>query len=722
MRLARAAAGPRPSTTAARARAPRAAPAPPRAARSRAMAAAGPKQAPLGDWASPISSELITSRTLGLASPTVLADGTVTWAELRPSEGGRNVIVARPPGGAAADVSPAPDSGVNVRTRVHEYGGGEHLVLPDGRLVFTNFSDQRVYVQPLAGGAPPALLTAEGSGQRFADYCWDSTRNRLLAVCEDHSDSSKEAVNFLAAVDLASGAVARLAGGRDFYAAPRLSRDGGRVAWVQWDHPAMPWDATQLVVADVLLDGTLGEHRVVAGGAAEAPQQPQWAEDGSLYFVTDKEEWWNLYRMAPSGEVTPVLPMAAEFGSPPWTLGLRTYAPLPTSDPSRPMLLAGYSDPKAAGANLGVVDVAASRLHPLDCGLTATRGGYQISVSEVGGDLAVAVAAGSPTRANAVMMLKAKGVEGLMASKPGDWEVVKASTDMELDAGYLSSPTAVEFPTTGGRTAYMNFYPPNNKDFELPPGQLPALLVKIHGGPTSSASTLLNFSYQFWTSRGYAIADVNYGGSTGFGRTYRERLKGNWGIVDVDDCCNAARHLAAQGLVDEKRLCIDGGSAGGYTTLACLAFRDVFSAGASHYGVADAELLAAHTHKFESRYLDGLMGPYPAAKAVYVERSPIHAAANIKAPVALFQGDEDKVVPPEQAEVMHRALLGNGLPTALVMYKGEQHGFRSAAAIRSALEGEWYFYGKVLGFNAAYSPDLQPITIDNLPAPAATAQ
>ncbi|GBF99098.1 peptidase [Raphidocelis subcapitata] len=687
-----------------------------------------PKDTPIGLWESPVTSELIVSKTLGLGAPSLLPDGTVTWTEARPSEGGRTVVAARLPDGSVVDITPPPASGLNVRTRVHEYGGGEHLALGDGRLVFSNFSDQRAYLQPLAPGAPAAPLTPAGAGLRFADYRADPARGRVVAVCEDHSDASREARNYLAAIDLATGAVSTLAEGADFYAGPALSPGGAALAWIEWDHPSMPWDATRLVVAELAADGSLVDKSVVAGGPGESVQQPRWDAEGGLYFVSDRTDWWNLYRLdPPSGAVTAVLPMAAEFGLPPWTLGLRTYAPLPRAQSrgqsggqSRRLVLAAFNDPKAAGSQLGLIDAGGQSggrlLGCLDCGLSAARGGWGVRVGPGpgGGGLAVVVAAGSPTRAQAIMMLQVESVEALLASGPGDWVTLKASSDVQLDPGYLSAPRAIQFETAGGATSHMNFYPPASRDCRHLPGQLPPLLVKIHGGPTSAASSLLNWSYQCWTSRGFAIADVNYGGSTGFGRKYRERLKGQWGVVDVDDCCAAARHPAAEGLVDPRRLTIDGGSAGGYTTLAALAFRDVFHAGTSLYGVADAELLAKHTHKFESRYLDGLIGPYPQAKALYEERSPIHSADKISAPCILFQGDEDEVVPPEQAVAMHAALLARGLPTALVLFKGEQHGFRGAGAIRAALEGQLYFYGKVLGFPSSYPPDLQPIHIDNL--------
>lgn len=672
----------------------------------------GKKQAALGEWESPTSSESIVSKVLRLGSPSVLPNGDITWVEMRPSEQGRSVLIHRSAAdGSTRDITPEPSSGFNVRTRVHEYGGGEHLVA-GSKVYFSNFVDQRVYVQDLTPGSEPVALTAADSKQRFANYALDEPRNRLLAVCEDHSKGDdQEASNSIAAIDLATGAVKQLVTGHDFFSSPVLSPDGSKMAYVAWDHPNMPWDDVLLLVTD--LDGAglpVGEPRLVAGGKHTSVQQPQWGPDGALYFISDASGWWNLYRTQLEQDSQPaaLLPMAAEFGTPPWLFGLHSYEILQEGA----AVLTLFDDPAAAGSQLGVIDTATLSLTRLSTGYSSYG---KLAVLHAAEGLTIVTVAGSPSTPQALVKLQVPDLAGLLASSPSDWQLIKPSTDLQLDPGFISQPRSIEYPTEGGVTAFMNFYPPTNKDYEFPPGQLPALLVKIHGGPTSAASTLFNIGYQFWTSRGFAIADVNYGGSTGFGRSYRNRLRGNWGVTDVNDCCAAARYLADQGLVDGSRLCIDGGSAGGYTTLAVLAFRDVFSAGASHYGVADAELLAQHTHKFESRYLDLLIGPYPADQELYQQRSPIHSADKISAPVALFQGDEDKIVPPEQSEAMWEALKAKGLPTTLMMYKGEQHGFRKAENIRSALEGEMFFYGQVLGFKASYSPELQPMTIDNLP-------
>lgn len=669
-----------------------------------------PTERQFGEWESPITSDLITSATKALGAVSFSANGDLLWLEGRPTEKGRVVLVRRPAaGGPAADVTPSPDSGLNVRTRVQEYGGGDYM-LGQGAVYFSNFADQVLYVQELPEEGPPSEprpLTAADSKLRFADADVDAARGRLVCVVEDHSGEG-EAVTTVGAVDLASGAVTTLVSGADFYASPRLSPDGSKLAWVTWQHPNMPWDDTQLWVADVAADGMLSNQRRVAGDSGESVVLPQWAPDGSLYFVSDAPDgWWNLKVQKPGGEVKAVLSMAAEFAAPMWRFGQRPFVVL-----SSGQLLAVFADPQKADATLALIDPATGAVTELSTPFTSVP---SLAVHEgPSGQIKVATTARWTLQPSAVVLLEAESLEALAASKPEDWQVIQPSAASQVDPGYLSEPTVVEFETEGGLTAYMNFYRPRNKDFTAPQGALPPLLVKIHGGPTSQASTAFYLGLQYWTSRGFAVADINYGGSTGYGRGFRQRLAGSWGIVDVDDCCNAARHLVKEGEVDPARLCIDGGSAGGYTTLACLAFRDVFSAGASHYGVADLELLARDTHKFESRYLDGLIGPYPEAKAVYEERSPLNALDGFTKPVAFFQGLEDRVVPPNQAEEMYAALKGRGIPTALVMFEGEQHGFRQAPNIRRALDGELYFYGRALGFAPPMPADFEPIEIENL--------
>jgi dipeptidyl aminopeptidase/acylaminoacyl peptidase len=622
--------------------------------------------APYGSWKSPITSDLIVAGSIRLGEIRLEGE-TVYWSEGRPTEGGRSVVVKRTPDGQITDLTPAP---LNVRTRVHEYGGGAFNVL-DGALYFSNFADQRLYRQ--AGEGTPKPITPEAPF-RYADAVWDKVRRRILCIREDHSGDGQEPVNQIVAV---ADDVKILVSGNDFYASPRLSPDGSQLAWITWNHPNMPWDGTELWVAEVNTDGFLGEATKVAGGLTESIFQPEWSPDGVLYFISDRTNWWNLYRWQ-DGNTQALCPKAAEFGLPQWGLATTTYG-----FESAESLICAYTED-------GIQHLA--RLHTQSLELSeietpySSIGGLQVTsgfAAFVGGSVAQ------------------PGVLALLNLTTGTIEEIRRSSDITIDPGYLSIPQVLEFPTEQGLTAYGFYYPPQNQDFTAPPHERPPLLVKSHGGPTASTSATFNPGIQYWTSRGIAVLDVNYGGSTGYGRAYRDRLKGQWGVVDVDDCVNGAKYLAAQGWVDGDRLCIDGGSAGGYTTLAALAFRDVFKAGASFYGVSDLTALATDTHKFESRYLDGLIGAYPEEAELYRRRSPINAVDQLSCPVIFFQGDEDKIVPPNQAEMMVEALKAKGLPVAYVLYEGEQHGFRKAENIKRTLDGELYFYAQVFGFELA---------------------
>ena len=647
-----------------------------------------PTIAPYGSWKSPITAEPIVAEAVGFGG--IALDGEdIYWLESRPSEGGRRVIVRRTPDGETADVTPRP---FNVRTRVHEYGEGDFTVA-DGVVYFANFDDQRLYRQEV-GGEPQPLTprAAPPGGLRYADFVVDGLRQRLICVHEDHAGVGQEPVNTLAAVPLAGGAPQVLVSGSDFYSAPRLSPDGGQLAWLSWNHPNMPWDGTELWVAPVAEDGSLGDPELAAGGPEESVLQPAWSPDGRLYFVSDRTNWWNLYRRNGDGSVESVTgPMDLEFAKPHWVFGSNTYG-----FASAGRVICGANDRGTWG--LYSLDTAGGRLESLN-----------LPYSELGrADLKVdrgqaVFGAGSPTQPIAVLRL------GLAENSVTNLRRASSAT---VDSGYLSAPRAIEFPTEDGLTAHAFYYPPRNVDYAAPEGEKPPLLVKSHGGPTAAASQALSLSIQYWTSRGIGVLDVNYGGSTGFGREYRDRLKGQWGIVDLDDCVNGARYLVGQGEVDGDRLAIDGGSAGGYTTLAALAFRDVFAAGASHYGVSDLAALARDTHKFESRYLDSLVGPYPEREDLYLERSPIHHTEGLSCPLILFQGLEDKIVPPSQAELMFEAVRAKGLPCAYVPFEGEQHGFRRAENIRRALDGELYFYSRVFGFDLA--EEVEPVEIENL--------
>jgi dipeptidyl aminopeptidase/acylaminoacyl peptidase len=632
------------------------------------------KTAPYGSWKSPITSDLIVAQSIAL-SDARLDGNDVYWLEGRPQEQGRYVVVrgGEPP----ADVTPPP---LNARTRVHEYGGGSWTVV-DGTVYFSNFADGRLY-RLMRGASEPQALTAAppapGRQWRYADGVIDARRKRWIGVREDHTGEG-EAVNTVVAVDLENpgaepGRV--LASGHDFFAYPRLSPDGKRLLWLAWDHPNMPWNGTTLYLADIAESGAVGAPRPIAGGPAESIFQPEWSPDGAaIVLVSDRSGWWNLYRYElATGTTRALAPMAAEFGVPLWQLGSSTYA---FAGPGR--IVCAYS-----GVGLGklaVLELASGALTPLDLPFT------DFGSIKAAGDRVVLRAGASNHPASIVELDLGSGRH----------TVLKKGTDI-LDraepriADYLSKVESVEFPTTSGNTAFGLFYPPHNPDYAPPPGEKPPLLVKIHGGPTSAASSTLNLGTQYWTSRGIAVLDVNYGGSTGFGRAYRDRLHLTWGVVDVDDAVNGAKFLAEQGRVDGKRCVISGGSAGGYTTLAALTFRDFFQGGASYYGVSDAAALARDTHKFESRYLDWLIGPYPQEEARYRERSPVFHVERLSKPVIFFQGDEDAVVPPNQAEVMVEALRRKGNAVGYFLFAGEQHGFRKAGNIQRCLDAELYFY------------------------------
>ncbi|MEI7554455.1 prolyl oligopeptidase family serine peptidase [Candidatus Chlorohelix sp.] len=639
--------------------------------------------APYGSWKSPISTDMIVSDAVNLVD--IAFDGTdIYWLEGRPKEGGRVVLVRPDASGNGIDLTLAP---FNIRTRVHEYGGGAFLI-NDEVIYFSNFADQRLYRQ-VEGGVPEVLTPAVAL--RYADYIYDQHRNRLITVREDHTADGHEPVNTIVSLSLSlssenGGEV--LVSGKDFYACSRLSPDGTKLAWLEWSHPNMPWVGCELRLASVLPDGTLGEAELVAGGLRESIYQPTWSPDGLLYFVSDRTGWWNLYRVK-DAQIEPLYPMEAEFGRPMWVFGTQTYGFTPDGNIVCAFTQNGFW-------NLGILDLQSKILSRV------IQPYNYIANLKVSGNRVLMIAGGS-NKTTAV-------VEYNLSS--GEMRVHKLASTLEVDSGYISSPYAVEFPTNGGLNAYALYYPPANKDFRVLDGALPPLVVRSHGGPTSASPALLSLSFAYWTSRGFGILDVNYGGSTGYGREYRERLNDNWGVVDVDDCVNGALHLAQQGLVDENRLAIQGGSAGGYTTLCALTFRNTFKAGASYYGVSDLEALARDTHKFESRYLDNLIGAYPERLDLYHARSPIYHTEGLRCPIILFQGLEDKVVPPNQAETMYEAVKQKGIPVAYIPFEGEQHGFRRAENIKRTLEAEFYFYAKVFGFEAA--DQIEPFEIANL--------
>jgi len=633
-----------------------------------------------GSWKSPISAELVAGGEIGLEQ--IRLDGNdIYWIERRPQEGGRKVIVLRSNDGTVTDITPA---GFNARTRVHEYGGGDYAIA-HGLVIFSNFADQRLYRQ--AGGGIPEPLTPAGN-YRYADGQIDAVRRLYFCVREDHSGAG-EAVNALVRIGLdAENSGEIIVAGNDFYSSPRLSPHGSQLAWLTWNHPNMPWDGTELWLGTLSNDGSVIEQTKIAGGADESIYQPEWSPDGVLHFISDRTGWWNLYRWR-DNQVEAICPMEAEFGQPQWVFGGSLYG-----FASDKQIVCSYSH---SGTDyLALLD--AETKVPRDIPLPFTA----ISQVRPAGKRVLFIGASAQESSTLVAL----------DLSTGGFQALRRSRETAVDGGYLSEVRAIQFPTNHGLTAHAYFYAPKNCDYTASVTEKPPLVVISHGGPTSSSSASLKYSIQYWTSRGIAVLDVNYGGSSGYGRAYRERLNGNWGIVDVDDCVNGARYLAERGEVDGNRLAIRGGSAGGYTTLCALTFRDVFKAGASHYGISDLEALAKDTHKFESRYLDRLIGPYPDRRDLYVERSPIHFTERLNCPMIIFQGLEDKVVPPSQAEKMVAALRAKKLPVAYLAFEGEQHGFRKAENIKRVLEAELYFYSKIFAFELADS--VEPVEIENL--------
>ena len=712
----------------------------------------GAAAVPYGAWPSPISARSVAEGGRRIDDLAVLGD-FVCWLERRPEEGGRNVVVCRNPDGGVRTLTP---EGFDVRSRVHEYGGGAFCLLgaaasvgarafwpassatprsgEPGSLLhaFVNFTDQRVYLVAAPGADAIPLTPADGA--RYADLVFDPHRRRLLAVQERPAPDGGDEAAALIAIPLPAsfpggGAGAadppppvELVSGADFFSSPRLSPGGNRLAWLSWNHPDMPWDATALHLADLDENGLPRAARLIAGGDPDRPeavQQPSFDAHGRLVFISDRGGWWNLYRAA-STAVEPLCPRDAEFGRPPWVFGMSTYAHvrggivaaccergvwelvfLPEArdggEVSRPIRIATpyTSIGRSAGPVAGQKTRAPSKA---DAGrkTRAPSGGQEPRApsgrsAAPSGVLSVFFLGAAPDRAAEIVRLS-------LANPAAPELDVLVATGPAPDPRCLSVGRHIDFPSADGRRAFAFFYPPKNDDVTPPAGARPPLIVMSHGGPTSAAEHVHDPGVQFWTSRGFAVVDVNYGGSTGYGRAYRESLRGRWGAVDVEDCAAAAEALAARGEVDPGKLLIRGGSAGGYTTLAALAFTDTFAAGASHYGVADLAALARDTHKFESRYLDGLVGPYPERADLYRERSPLEARERFSCPVIFFQGDEDRIVPPNQAEAMVEALRAKGVRVDYHLFEGEQHGFRRAGNIVRALEAELAFYGEVLGF------------------------
>jgi dipeptidyl aminopeptidase/acylaminoacyl peptidase len=637
------------------------------------------KTAPFGAWESPVTASQLADSAVRLGDVRV-ADGKAYWLESRPAEAGRYVVVTPDAKGGIAEVTPASFS---ARTRVHEYGGAAYTVSRD-TLFFSHWADQRLYAQK--SGAQPVALTPEG--YRYADCVPHPGGAQLFCVREDHTGKG-EARNTIVAVPTAGGSAGTvLFSDSDFVAYPRLSRDGKRLAWIAWNHPDMPWDTTTLYVADLSGDRLSGI-RKVAGGNEESVLEPSWDADGTLYFISDRSDWWNLYRWS-DGKVQPVAPMQAEFASPLWALGQANYALL---GDGRAVVKHSV---KAVDA-LALLDLKSGVLQRIDLPFSSLDDIHLLSSGSV-----VAIAASGRAEPAVIQV-------DLATRKH---RVLRSPSKVALDPALISVGEPIEFPTANGLTAHAFYYAPTNPAYSASTGEKPPLLVKVHGGPTAHAKAVLDPAIQYWTSRGFAVADVNYGGSSAYGRRYRQRLNGNWGVTDLEDVVAVVKYLTAAGRIDPKRAAIRGGSAGGYTTLAALAFRDVFKAGANYYGVSDLTLLAQDTHKFESRYLDRLVAPLPAGKAIYDARSPLQHLEGFNEPLITFQGAEDKVVPPNQSHAIVAALKKKGMPVAYMEFEGEQHGFRKADTLVRSLEAELYFYGKVFGFVPA--GNLRPVKIDNL--------
>ena len=637
--------------------------------------------APFGCWASPIVPELLTNGLPGYAFPQ-FDNGNLYWLETRPWENGRSVVVRRRADGAIEDALPAP---LSCRSKVHEYGGSPYIV-SGNVMYFCLYDDQRVYALTLDDPeALPQPITPDAK-YCFADFCVDQTRQRLICVMEDHSQSG-EPQNLVAAIPLSGDmALQRLCEGEDFYAYPKLDNNGQQLCWISWNHPDMPWDNTRLWLSTLDNDGLPGTPELIAGQGDESVTQPRWSPDNHLHFVSDRNNWWNLYRLGDTHQIEALLPMSAEFATPLWTLGMSNYDFLGDG-----AILCSYT---ADGSwFLATLSPDSQTLKPVETLYT------QISDIYCQGECGWLVGAAPQLSAELAQW----------TTDDRNLTTVARGEPLGIDDGFLSRPQPISFPSGDNAVAHGFYYPPSNPDYTAPENSKPPLIVVCHGGPTGATGTSLNLKLQYWTSRGFAVLDVNYRGSTGYGRDYRHALDGQWGIVDVEDVVAGTRYLIDQQLVDRKKVAIRGSSAGGYTVLAALCFEDIFRAGACLYGIGDLETLARDTHKFESHYLERLVGPYPEQQETYRARSPIHHVDRFDCPVIFFQGRDDRGVPPEQALTMVKALRQKQMAVAYLPFEGESHGFRKAETIKTALEAELYFYGRVFRFKPADQLPITPI-------------
>lgn len=631
--------------------------------------------APYGSWDSPITPQSLVKGAKRFLQLEVEGD-ELYWLEMRPEEQGRGVFIR------ASDQQEMIPSTFNIRTTVHEYGGKCALIHKDF-LYFTNFADQHLY-RVRAGEDPQCIVNH--TGYRFADFDITPDGNTLFAIVEDHNIEG-ECENAIGKVDLKSGKLTKIAQGHDFYAFCRLDHEGKRLAFIAWDHPHMMWDQTFLRVMNL----ETGKVDKIAGGTDISVSEPHWTPCGHLLYVSDQDDFWQIYDE--TGQK--IIDRQADFTFPLWRLGVcRTtfvkkdgisYLVTVATDKGRDSLIV---------LNWGTKEITTFDDHPFT--FISEIKSYQDGIVMI---------AATPTSESAIYTVDISS---------GNYCKLNSERDKKsIDESYISYPELLEFPTEGGKTAYGFFYPPKNPQYTVKDSaEKPPLIVMSHGGPTAHVPPVFSKTIQFWTTRGFAVANINYGGSSGYGRKYRNRLRTSWGIVDVDDCCNAALYLAKKGVIDGHRMGIEGGSAGGYTTLAALTFRKVFQAGISYFGVSDLSLMTQETHKFESRYLDSLIGPYPKEKQRYKDRSPLYHIDQLSTPTLLLQGDEDRIVPPNQAELMYQALLQKKIPTAYILFKGEQHGFRQAQTIIQAIEAQLQFYQKI--FSIPVGKTSYPLVIQNL--------
>lgn len=641
------------------------------------------KFVPFGAWESPISASEIAAGGTSLQALSASGD-SVYLIESRPSEMGRQVLLRLPSRGDFSECTP---SNFNTRTRVHEYGGGDYWV-HEGVIFAVSFSDQRVYRIDDEESEPVAITPRSeiANSLRYANGTVSSDGSTIYCVQENHLDPEHILNQIVCFPSDGSIDPRVIFSGTDFVSSPKISPDGLTLTWLSWDHPNMPWDGTQLHMAQINSDGGLSNRKLIAGGSEESITQPTWSPDGVLHFISDRSGWWNLYFFE-NEEITRLVELDADFAGPDWQFGFSSYDFMADSS-----VICTYKDrDRDILIKVGREDSVPEKI----------QNDYS-SISDVSvlNDVIYFIGSSPVVPAELVSISLAENTINTL----------RQSREATIDASFISEAEFIEFDTTESAKSFALFYPPKHAHSQGAPDEKPPLLVMSHGGPTSATSTSYNLAIQYWTSRGIAVVDVNYRGSSGFGRAYRNALRNQWGVFDTADCIAAARFLEQRGDVDGSRMAIRGGSAGGYTTLCALTFHDVFQAGASYYGVADAEILATETHKFESRYLDQLMGPYPAARDVYVSRSPIHYADQIRAAVIVFQGLEDQIVPPAQAELMVDGLVQNKLPHVYMTFRGEQHGFRQAANIIKTLESELSFYGQILGFSP---PGISPIEIVN---------